>query len=219
MDHFEMTWEELDLEYARQRGKAAEARVEYLEDELSQCEMCERSLLVSEAEAAEMDARDPETARAAGSVKLVVCGHCWSEVGTQRNELYERVKELQLRLDWNHMSHVGEPEDPQEDIKYLRNLIRLTNEHWENRIKELEASLAMTRASGTVVYEGNDDSHAVLAARVKHMKALLQRLLVRLNDANAMTDTQRQITQQWMLKEIVDLIDHDIIRIPATEGR
>jgi hypothetical protein len=31
MDYFEMSWDQLDLEYARKRGKAAEARVKKLE--------------------------------------------------------------------------------------------------------------------------------------------------------------------------------------------
>ena len=46
----------------------------------------------------------------------------------------QRIQELETRLDWNHMRHVGEPEDAAEDIAYLRNMLRLSNE----RVKELE---------------------------------------------------------------------------------
>jgi cell division protein FtsB len=67
------------------------ARVEYLEDELSMCEICDRSLLVSEEKAAAMEAEDPDTARAAGSVETLICHHCWNEVCAERNALKEQL--------------------------------------------------------------------------------------------------------------------------------
>lgn len=55
---------------------ASEERVAYLEDALSQCEICDESLLVSQAESDALYAADPDTAPAAGSVKTIFCAKC-----------------------------------------------------------------------------------------------------------------------------------------------
>jgi hypothetical protein len=54
----------------------SEERVAYLEDALSQCEICDESLLVSQAESDALYAADPDTAPAAGSVKTIFCAKC-----------------------------------------------------------------------------------------------------------------------------------------------
>jgi hypothetical protein len=55
---------------------ASEERVAYLEDALSQCEECDESLLVSQAESDALYAADPDTAPAVGSVKTIFCAKC-----------------------------------------------------------------------------------------------------------------------------------------------
>ena len=69
----------VQLVKAEAKVKELVARVAYLEDELSQCEICDRSLLVSEVESKDLDA-------AVGSVKTLVCGHCWNDVNRRGGE-------------------------------------------------------------------------------------------------------------------------------------
>ena len=62
-DHHEMDWDELDLEYARKRGKAAEARVKELEREKDHANM------VADAAAEKIKDLKDESAHAADSEK------------------------------------------------------------------------------------------------------------------------------------------------------
>jgi hypothetical protein len=93
------------VEAAIRYADALKARIDYLEDELSQCELCDRSLLVSKEKAAQMEAEDPDTARAAGSVELVICGHCWDEVCRERNALEADLEEA-LDVLWGHKEQI-----------------------------------------------------------------------------------------------------------------